>query len=281
MTATSTPQCACGRPIGDQAYLCKRCTTVLAEALGDIGALAEDLDITRTRQSRTGGPASGVTSRDRERPLPWDERASEATVALRTTVTTWVQLVTTERGTRPPGVSLERMSRFLLGQLEWLRHHAGAQQAQTDLVAAVWHAQHVIDRRADRLYVGPCDTTGEWHQAEDGWTGDLIGPCNTDLYAKPGEPKATCDRCGHTWDVAGRRGYLLDAAQDRLVTASDLSRFLSVYGQPIEAERIWKWRERGHLSTKGTDVSGRPLYRVGDAIALLSRLGDTRKRAAS
>lgn len=265
MTATL---CSCGRPVGDQARLCQGCTERLARDLGDIGALAEELTTTRLRQSRTGGQATGVLSRSFERPLPWDERASEAAEVLRSTVVAWVRIVLEERGGRSPADDMAAMGAFLLSQREWLRHHEAADEVADEIRHAVANAYRVVDSAPGRLYVGPCDP--------DGAFGD--SPCPTDLYAREIAAEVTCPACELVWDVKGRREYLLDAAHDRLVTAADLSRFLTVYGEPLTAERIRQWASRGQLLAHGTDAAGRPLYRVSEAV---ERLAETTKRRSA
>lgn len=259
---------ACARPVGDQARICATCTARLARDLGDVGALAGELQTTRLRQSRTGGQATGVLSRAYERPLPWDQRASEASDVLRSTVVGWVRVVLEERGARLPDDTMQAMATFLLAHLEWLRHANSADECADEMRHAVALAYRTIDSAPGRLYVGPCDPQGIY--------GESV--CPTDLYAREGAAEVTCRVCDLIWDVQGRRQAMLDVAGDQLVTAADLSRFLSLYGEPLTAERIRQWSSRGQIAEHGKTPDGRSLYRVSEVTDRLAESG--RKRTA-
>lgn len=279
-----TPTCACGRPVKDQATLCQGCTDRLARDLGEIGALAEELTTTRLRQSRTGGQATGVLSRSYERPLPWDERASEAQDVLRSTVVAWVRVVLEERGGRMPDDDMGRMGAFLLGSLEWLRHHQAADEVADEIGHAVQHARRMIDLAPEKVYAGPCReefVTGEPEQDWPDDEGHLLNTacCVAELYARQGADAITCRNCGAEHSVAERHRWLVAIANDQLVTASVLSKFLSAYGEPLTADRIWKWAERGQLVAHGKDKAGRPTYRVSEAVELLAQMPMTRRKA--
>lgn len=287
------PLCFCGAPVPDQAYACNTCTHGLERALGEVPALAEQLDLAITRQTKlaagtfTGQRRAEPSSDDIEaagyrhaaetlrlikqpgaavQPLTYDAAASDAATVLRSTLVGWVRVVVEERGSRWPADTLAAMGTMLLGQVGWLRHHAAAAEAFDELIHAIGFAWRAVDRRPDLLYAGPCDPSGDAHAA-DGV--DVPGPCPTDLYAAPGRSTVTCPRCQLVWDVEARRDYLLEAARDQLATAAELSRFLTVYGEPVKGDRVRKWAERGLIAAHGHDSQRRPLYRIGEAIDLL------------
>lgn len=270
-STTTTPTCGCGRPVKDMAVLCQGCTDRLARDLGDIGALAEEVETTRLRQSRTGGASSGVLSRPYERPLPFHVKAAETAELLRSTVVAWVRVVLDERGGRMPADDMAALAGFLLGQLEWLRHHPAAAEVADEISHVTGAARRVIDSAPSRVYVGPCDPEGA-HGEE---------PCPVDLYARQGRAEVTC-ACGLTWNVQDRREFMLEAVGDRLVTAADLSRFLTMYGEPLTAERIRQWasRRKGDappaLVAHGLDAAGRPTYRVSEVVELVARMSKGR-----
>lgn len=255
----NAPKCSCGRPVADNARLCSGCTGRLMRDLGDLGGLADELQTTRLRQSRTGGQATGVLSRAYERPLPWNERASQTADLLRATVVAWVRIVLEDRG-KCPDDTIQACGTFLLHHLEHLRHAEWAPEIADEIHHVVTEAQRVIDLAPDRLYIGPCDPDGRYGEA----------PCPTHLYARQGAAEATCPDCGLVWNVQNRREVMLDAAQDQLATAADLSKFLSVYGEPLTAERIRKWAERGQLAPHGRTATGGPLYLVSEVVARLA-----------
>jgi hypothetical protein len=288
-----TPLCFCGQPVADNARACNDCTHYLEQDLAEIPALADELRLAIAKQTTLhGGSYTGprpvtderLAEREAERveqakledlvasvhvqALPYDVNASNASEHLRVTLVCWVRLIVDERGARWPENTLSALSSMLLGNLPWLRHHPSSEQAYPDLQSAVSRAKWAIDRHPDQVYAGPCDPTGEYHPTEH----DLPGPCTRDLYANPGKEYVRCDRCLEDWNVAERRTYLLEAAEDMLVTAADLSRFLTVYGEPVTGERVRKWAERGQLIAHGQNARAHPVYRVGDAVDLLSRM---------
>lgn len=283
---TTTVQCACGRPVQD-AVICQECTDKLERALGDVPALVEELVVTRSRQSRTGGQGIGVVVRSHERPLPWDQRAAEAMDVLRSTLVGWVRIVLEEAQPRPrmPRDNLADMARFLLGQVQWLRQHAAADEAVDELAHAVDHAQHVIDRAPDRVYAGPCREEYESDPA-DPERGAYC--CTASLYARAARGLVVCPGCGAEHDVDARREWLLAMAEDQLATATHLSAALSRLGRPLAPATLRKWVERGRIVAHSTNQRGHALYRLGDVLALLvdddatatRRAGLSRSRAS-
>lgn len=261
------PTCkACTRPVADSAYLCQGCTDRLARDLGDIGALAEEVQTTRLRQSRTGGQATGVLSRSSEKPLPWDERAAEVADVLRSTVVAWARVVAEERGRRLPENTMTDLGRYLLANLEWLRHHDAADECADEIGHVVALARRTVDRHQERAYAGPC--RADLDQTET----DGPACCTAELYVQRGARTVDCPHCGSQHDVDARHRWLLGIAADQLVTATDLSRFLSAYGEPLTAERIRQWAARGLLVPHGKDQRGRPTYLVRDAVERLATL---------
>lgn len=281
------PSCLlCGSPLADNAYVCMRhrCAGGLTQVLAEIPALAEQLDIAVSKQqriTRTGrpDPADILTIEDRARisqsdaeasvhiqSLPYDPGVSNVADHLRATLVSWAKLVVEDRGLPWPADTLADMSAMLLGQVEWLRHQPFGGEAVTDIRQAAWRGWAVCDQPVERVYAGPCDRKGEH--------GDT--PCLEELYVPLGASEAEC-RCGLVWNVADRRSWLLESAEGMLVTAADLSRFLTVYGEPVKVDRIKKWAQRGQLQQHGRDGRGHPLYRVGEATRLLVEM--TRRSA--
>lgn len=275
------PAClACGRPVADQARLCSRpprgpqdrggCAEHLERELSEVPALAEEVQTTRLRQSRTGGApiGGGHTS---ERPLPWDDRPVQAAHACRQALADWTMLVVAQRGARMPAGTLTGMSRFLAAHLEWLRHRDEAADAKQQIEQAVRRLRASVDRRAELQFVGPCRSVD---YDEHGQPVEDCEPCPADVYVRAGARVAVCQVCRTEHDVAGRRAWMLDEAQDQLVTAAELSRFLTVYGEHVTPDRIAKWAERGRLAVRGHrpavgERRGAALFRVGDARELL------------
>lgn len=267
MTA-ATPRCAsCSRPVKDQARLCRRCTSWLERDLGDLEGLATEVETTRLRQSRTGGQAIGG-GHSSERPLPFDDRPVLAARALREVCRRWAGFVVEHRGAPWPRDLLGDYGRFLLGQVDWLRHREEAPVAFDELSGAIGRVRGSIDRRAERVYAGPCGAIDYW---PDGHPILCSARCDGDVYGRLNAKNATCTKCGATHDVADRREWLLAAVEDQLAHIALLSKALSNLGRPVADPTIRSWVSRGRLAAHGEDPQGRALYRVGDVIELLAQ----------
>ena len=270
-----THDCACGRPIQDTALICSTCSHDLAKALGDVTFLAEQLDIRLTRQARVG---AGNGSRSAETPLPFDPFASRIADELQNTLSTWARVLVEADGEpihgptcatvcghgtcgairrrRRPGNTLPALGRWLLARVGDLAHHEAGDEAKTDICAAVERAERAVDRTADRWYAGPCDD------------------CGRDLYAQPSAGVVECWCCGAQYDVAERRAWLLAVAEDRLAPVALIARALPPLGHEVKADRLYKWHERGIITPHSVDLRGRPLFRVGDVLDALGRMGE-------
>lgn len=274
-----TNDCACGRPIQDTARICPTCSQDLAKALGDVPFLAEQLDIRLTRQSRLG-----PGGRSTERALPFDPYASIIAAELHNALSTWYRVLAETDGTpalgpvcaltcghatcgrirrqQTPGNTLIALAAWLLSRIGDLAHHEAAEEAKAGICDATDRAERAIDRIADRWYAGPCDI------------------CGLDLYAKPSAGMVQCP-CGAAYDVRARRIWLLAAAEDILAHAALIARALPPLGHEVKVDRIYKWAERGNIIAKSVDLRGRPLYRIGDVLDVLGRLGSGRERISA
>ncbi|MFC4912563.1 hypothetical protein [Actinomadura gamaensis] len=258
------PVTGCGRPTRG-ATICGACAADLARALASVPWLDRQLDLVLARQTRIGsrGP------RPAETPLPYAPHATEAREVLRSTLAAWVDellpvLPRRDPGPvcadcahpscryRAPGRTLPGMAWWFQARVDHLVRHPEAEELRDEIMAAVWAAQRVVDRPADRRYVGQCGA-------------DLDGSdCEADLYARPNAATVTCPACDTRWDVRWRRERLLAAAEDTLATAADLARALTGLGHEVTPEMIRGYAHRGQLVPHGRDARGRPLYRLGD-----------------
>jgi hypothetical protein len=138
-----TTTCGCGQPAPD-AYLCSRCTRQLRRTLADVPTLATELDTVLARATAYNDHHGG---RSADKPLPIDERASEAAWVLRNTLTTWARILHDERGAELPATAHTSarlpLARPAVG--EWTTEGAptpqkGTQRCdQTDLPATSCH----------------------------------------------------------------------------------------------------------------------------------------------
>lgn len=170
------------------------------------------------------------------------------------------------RRSQPPRDNVPSCCAYLRRHLRWIRARHWVPQMLDELTHIETALRRMIDRPAGRWYAGPCDH------------------CERDLYARVGHPVVTCRDCELDYDVDARRTWLLEQAQSHLATAVELARAVSWLGtEPLTAERVRKWAERGRITAKGhTSYRGRqvPVYLVRDAIDLLAQdiADESRKR---
>lgn len=251
--STGPPCTRCTQPAAG-AYLCPSCGQILEQLLAEIPALAADLDLTRARQDRMRGHAVGAVGGHNDSGPLWDERASRAGRALRDALTTEVHQLT---GPRPAG-TVPALAAHLLARLDTIRHTDTAARTVDALSRVVKTARSAIDRPADLVFGGPCE-------------------CGHDLYARGDATHFTCPTCGTVYDFEQRRAWLLSATEDSLLTATEASRALSdLLGRTLSPNTIRTWANTGRLVPHGHH-GDRPLYRVGDLVAL-ARTTPTRQR---
>jgi hypothetical protein len=259
--------CTCGRPTPESSYLCVECRDDLGRALGDVPALAAELEVTLARQRRFETQSDG--SRSTTDALPFDIAASNALHELHNELVGLVRLCieadvsSRDYQSRGPGDTLSSMSSWLMWRVDGMSALPYAADTLR-LVQIARHCEHVIDRPPDRTFAGPCDE------------------CGRDLYAIKGESSVHCAECGIEYELASRREWLLRVVDDQLATATEIARALTSLDVPIKAERIWQWKRRERIDTRGHDKRGHPLFRVGDVLALLNeqRDRDTKTRSA-
>lgn len=134
----------------DHYYLDRQQQTELAELLGQVPFLVEQLAITITRQDRLGtGPR--ISRGKTEQPLPFNVGASDAADRLHWELAQWVRAVCEQRqldyDSRDDTISLARwLRRWIIA----LALTEGADTALLDIEAAILDARRAIDRPAER-----------------------------------------------------------------------------------------------------------------------------------
>lgn len=233
---------SCSRPRHDNHAICSMHATQLERDLGDVPALLDELETTLTRQTATGGRNGG---RGTEKPLPFDQGASEALDVLRGTLEAWGR----EVGTRGTALAL-------LGHLEHLFHHPCAADAVEEVGAACRNALRAIDHHRELVYAGRCGAD-----------------CPDELYARPGRPTVTCRTCGTEHLVGERQREMLEALQARLCTVREITRLAAWSGEFPDSRRtenlLNQWVRRGNLVAAGLDLHGRETYPFGEVVERL------------
>ena len=254
-------ECRCGRPTRDDAYVCDDCIDSLARALGEVPWLDEELDITISGQK--GATYNGHTSRGAETPSPVHWGASEAKGHLKALLVSWALFCAQEgvRNSDPrqelPADNLVALSRWLLWRVDGLGLHDIGPEAVDEITSAVAHCHRLIDRPADRQYLGECDL------CDDGR-----------LFARAGSRWAKCDQCEAAEDAEARRTKLLDELDDRLCTAAEIAHLASYMNLRGDREQVRKrinqWHKRGRISREHA-FSEEAVFRFGIVRRLLEQ----------
>lgn len=255
-------ECRCGKPTRDDAYVCDDCLDSLARALGEVPWLDDELEVTITKRKgidyrRVGGGKGGK----REQPSPPEWTASNARTHLKGILVAWVKFCHEEnvRNSSPsrtlPDDDLKAISRWLLWRVDGLALHDIGPEAVDEITSAVAHCHRLIDRPADRQYLGVCATC-------DGGR----------LYAPPGGSFARCNACGERVDAERLREGLLSELDDRLCTAAEIAR-LSTYlglraGRDVVRKRINQWHVRHRIASESL-FEDEPAFRFGIVWRLL------------
>lgn len=253
----------CARPQVDTGYVCHDCAAVVRAMLASVGQVAGEATVTIARLDRHGD--GGHTSA--EKPLPFDWDASDAEWAAHNTITTWARHVCEQRGIDPPqrpaghaDHPTARAAAWLADHLGWLRMRREATEAFDELADAVSLLRRTVDNPGVRWYAGPCRV-------------DLDGAeCDGELYARPGAAWVGCPACGTRHDADERRAWLLREARDQLLHAGWMAAALSALGEEVTAAQIRSYAHRGRILAHGVDERGRPTYRVGDVLDLITRV---------
>jgi hypothetical protein len=155
--------------------------------------------------------------------------------------------------TEPP-TTLRGMARYLRWS-DWANHPA-ADEFADELDYALAQVTRCIDTPPQRRYLGPC---GAVLDQDKTCTGDVVKRWNQ-------TPR--CRDCDATHDETARMEWIMDLAEDQLVTASIAAGALSAWGQCITPDLVRKWAQRGRLIAHGHDHSGHPTYQFGECRTL-------------
>jgi hypothetical protein len=283
-----TPTCPrCGEPITDSAaFICNGCTNRLEGNLDDVADMLAELDTTARRQ--TAMPDSAVTAPDCDHAgdcgcgvtLPWNPHASSLAAGLRNAVTTWARVLIHETYGAECGhrsclesvgpqcwraqrieVAAAEPAAYLALNVASIRMRPWAPDIAADFGRRMAQALQAIDRHEDRLYAGPCGS-----QRQDGTT------CIERVWARPEQPAVKCRKCGALHDVAARQTWMLDAAADLELPAGEIASALTLMTRVrVSASTIRSWAHRDALTRRNAEAEPRPLYRVGDVLALVRR----------
>lgn len=251
----SCPLCQAEQSEG---LLCHADTSRLERDLGDVASIVADLDITLSRQAKIGSGGKSGKGGAHER-FPIGMGAVDPRWVLENVLTTWIRDITGDTwrpalGTHPT----QAAAAHLLIEIPAIRRHPAVEELVDEITDAIRLARRTVDRPAEQAFVGPCLAKFE----------DVT--CTEDLYARPWSSHVTCKVCGITHEVADRRQWLLDQAEDRIVTVREAAQWVGMVGQiHVTEDRIRGYIRRGTLGTRS--LPDDPIaIRLGDLLDLVA-----------
>lgn len=272
----------CGRPADN---MCGICWKELKTCLEDVEQLLPDLDVAVSRQAKIGGSAVGFVTGSSERQIPPNLGAAATVQHLRDTLARWVhRLAQAESHVVVLDLVVHPLplSRWLLRHPSWIAGHASAAELHAEITGAVRRARGVVYGPPPQVYLGICSapiaTPDEFDPAAE------ETECPRDLYAAKDRSTVVCPECRCSHDTAYRRKRMLDAMENQLLSATELSRALPPYlDREVTANMIYGYAKRGRLVAHGSvlaevnsnlTVKGRqiPRYRVGDVLDVLAEV---------
>lgn len=252
----------CPRKVPDVAYGCPACAVGLARLLDQLAAFLPEIDTTVARQDRIG--SGGARPAGAEVELPYRPEVAERAAAIRGELSTWARLVHEETGRYLVGDSPSALARYLAEAVDWARYRQQWSEFYGALRPLLGRTLGLIDRPADKVYLGPCRTpTGEPGQV-----------CWADVLAVPGAAFGRCRSCGTQHNVRDSREWLLRALRNRLARPVEIAGVLRQFGDAkVGYSTIAAYAARKLIVPHGVDGHGRELYRIGDVLDLHDELG--------
>jgi hypothetical protein len=219
-----------------QGLLCADDTAAFETMLAAVPQLVEQLEVAISKMAKVGGGGKGGLARERS---PINFGALAARDALLVEVALWGD------------------------DVDAVRRHPQAAEIVSGLGRVVKDAYRVIDRRADRQYLGRClNTSGDEE-------------CQAELWAKPHAKEVECRLCGYVHIVAERRLDMLEMAKGVICTVKEASSYVGEVGGIVVSQSSIK----GYLFRKRLlYVPGTTMIRLGELLDLLAE--DSAKQSA-
>jgi len=277
----------------DHLFLARHEMDELSRILKSIPDLADDMEVTRTRQDCIAREKneSKMGRRGREQPLPYGSAASEASDLLHSTLVSWIRHVCEQRGVeyipigythrhgRGYGPLTPRERRLPQGYDEsnfrdlchWLQRNIvalamteGSEESLDEIHHAYTAARQTVDLPNRKVFQGSCEC------------------CQGDLLAYQLDQFAVCADCGVVVDKQANDARINLEIDGRLFTATEMVTLVEArLGVTLNRKRIYKWADPNEpsnhatgpkLVTRGLALgSNEKLFRAGDVFALVSK----------
>lgn len=251
----------CDKPCPDTITICSACEARLVGWLREVPWLLDELEVTITRQDRVVEKQPGKSN---EKPMMFNDRASDARDELLRTLRFYANAHGWQ-GTRNPDV-------YLLGQMHAIRicDPKRSRILYHDINEDVHAAKQAIDRPADKVFAGPCNT--EYR----GLGGTAI--CSADLYAREGKATVRCRECGAEHDVQARREWMLKEVRNYEADAGLMASILTGLGFKIDSSTIRKYGADNLIEVRGKSATGAAKYNIGQVLDTFAVKQEGRRR---
>lgn len=264
---------ACSNTCPPGMSVCSDCGNDLALTLLHVLLLGNALEDAHIKSMRFSVEGLGRRNED-ESPVPFNPRASRASAELLSALTEAADFIAHERGYFRPMNTFAALARFLAAQVPWIRaHHDGPAMVQR-LHGVIDEASRVVDRPADVIALGRCGVEIEASPSAKllRAIGVRVVACGEQLYALANAQTTTCRECGAEHQVQERRAWLLGAAEEVALPATQMARAIDGLGVSVSPKMIDNWTQRGRLQPVGrtTNRPTRPTYRVGDVLDIVN-----------
>jgi hypothetical protein len=263
VTAAVCP--VCDRP-QDAGLLCSACCDVLERELRDVPDVVHNLDVTRAKMARIGAGAKGGLPSERT-PIGWG--AVDPRWVLENVLTTWARDImgyadaewnTAFVPNRSPSITA---AYILLSNVPLIRKHPAVVELVDEITDAIRQARRVVDRPADKVYLGQCLMVTPDEDGRD-------VTCLEEVWARAGASETTCKVCGVTHEVGERRAWLLQKCEDYLFTVKDASQMMGDVGHiTVTQASIRGYIHRGKIGYRSGN-----LIRLGDLMAVVLDEGE-------
>lgn len=245
----------CAAPARTGVQFCRGCEAKLTAYLADIPDLLEQLLVTVCRQDkfqvgREGGPGP-------EKPMPFNEKASLMLSELERLVIRWARAFgMTGRACGFDGSGTA--AGYLTDHIPYIVTNITALELYREIESAVSKSRRMIDRPADRIFAGPCNTEVTFFGG--------IAYCRNDLYANPGASKVVCGECHTQHDVQERREWMLSEISERYVDAGLAASLLTQLGIQISSATVRRYGREGLLTVVLQGAKQTATYQLGQVI---------------
>jgi hypothetical protein len=225
--------------------------------------LIADLQDLVTRQVRLGGsgrplPKGGTF------PLPFNVAAAELAWVVDNTVSTWARdFAESNPHLAFTPTNSAAAAEWMAGFPALLALHPAAAELHAEITGLTERVRRMVDTLAAKVVLGACGAL----IGEQRCTQILYGDADEHGRPDPEQRFVRCRVCGSTYHADVRRRQMQLYVRAMKATAAEIAQSVGTwFGQEINVKTLRTWAGRGKIASRGSDVEGVPLYRVGDVL---------------